>query len=202
MKKIIINKCINLVKTNNPTYSEEKLEEIKYGLESIYLTYSKIFIIITLSYFLGIIKETLLLLITYNIIRTFAFGIHATKSIYCLLASLTLFIGGVYVVKYIDLNVYIKVITSILLLICIYKYAPADTHKRPLINKKKRKRYKIISTILGIIYAILITIYNNNIISNYLLIGMLEAVIMIHPLTYKIFNLPFDNYKKYNLNTV
>lgn len=202
MKKIIINKCINLVKTNNPTYSEEKLEEIKYGLESIYLTYSKIFIIITLSYFLGIIKETLLLLVTYNIIRTFAFGIHATKSIYCLLASLTLFIGGVYVVKYIDLNVYIKVITSILLLICIYKYAPADTHKRPLINKKKRKRYKIISTILGIIYAILITIYNNNIISNYLLIGMLEAVIMIHPLTYKIFNLPFDNYKKYNLNTV
>lgn len=49
---------------------------------------------------------------------------------------------------------------------------------------------------------ILITILNNNIISNYLLIGMLESVIMIHPLIYKIFNLPFDNYKKYKLNTV
>lgn len=193
---------MNLVKKNNPTYHEEKLEEIRYGLESIYLTYTKIFVIFVLAYFLGIIKETLLLLLTYNIIRTFAFGIHATKSIYCLITSLMLFIGGVYIVKYMSLNIYVKTIISFMLLICIYKYAPADTYKRPLINEIKRKKYKVISTILGIAYVILIIILNNNIISNYLLIGMLESVIMIHPLIYKIFNLPFDNYKKYKLNTV
>lgn len=193
---------MDLVKKNNPTYQEEKLEEIRYGLESIYLTYTKIFLIFVLAYFLGIIKETLLLLVTYNIIRTFAFGIHATKSIYCLITSLMLFIGGVYVVKYMSLNIYVKAIISIILLICIYKYAPADTYKRPLINERKRKRYKVISTILGIAYVILIIIFNNYIISNYLLIGMLETVIMIHPIVYKIFNLPFDNYKKYKLNAV
>ena len=202
VKKIILGKCMNLVKKNNPTYHEEKLEEIRYGLESIYLTYTKIFVIFVLAYFLGIIKETLLLLLTYNIIRTFAFGIHATKSIYCLITSLMLFIGGVYIVKYMSLNIYVKTIISIMLLICIYKYAPADTYKRPLINERKRKKYKVISTILGIAYVILIIILNNNIISNYLLIGMLESVIMIHPFIYKIFNLPFDNYKKYKLNTV
>ena len=129
---------MDLVKKNNPTYQEEKLEEIRYGLESIYLTYTKIFLIFVLAYFLGIIKETLLLLVTYNIIRTFAFGIHATKSIYCLITSLMLFIGGVYVVKYMSLNIYVKAIISIILLICIYKYAPADTYKRPLINERKR----------------------------------------------------------------
>lgn len=193
---------MNLVKKNNPTYHEEKLEEIRYGLESIYLTYTKIFVIFVLAYFLGIIKETFLLLLTYNIIRTFAFGIHATKSIYCLITSLMLFIGGVYIVKYMSLNIYVKTIISIMLLICIHKYAPADTYKRPLINERKRKKYKVISTILGIAYVILIIILNNNIISNYLLIGMLESVIMIHPFIYKIFNLPFDNYKKYKLNTV
>lgn len=193
---------MDLVKKNNPTYQEEKLEEIRYGLESIYLTYTKIFLIFVLAYFLGIIKETLLLLVTYNIIRTFAFGIHATKSIYCLITSLMLFIGGVYVVKYMSLNIYVKAIISIILLICIYKYAPADTYKRPLINERKRKKYKVISTILGIAYVILIIIFNNYIISNYLLIGMLETVIMIHPIVYKIFNLPFDNYKKYKLNAV
>ena len=129
----------------------------------------------------------MLLLVTYNIIRTFAFGIHATKSIYCLITSLILFIGGVYVVKYMSLNIYVKAIISIILLICIYKYAPADTYKRPLINERKRKKYKVISTILGIAYVILIIIFNNYIISNYLLIGMLETVIMIHPIVYKIF---------------
>ena len=193
---------MDLVKKNNPTYQEEKLEEIRYGLESIYLTYTKIFLIFVLAYFLGIIKETLLLLVTYNIIRTFAFGIHATKSIYCLITSLILFIGGVYVVKYMSLNIYVKAIISIILLICIYKYAPADKYKMPLINERKRKIYKVISTILGIAYVILIIIFNNYIISNYLLIGMLETVIMIHPIVYKIFNLPFDNYKKYKLNAV
>ena len=144
----------------------------------------------------------MLLIVTYYIYRTFAFGIHATKSIYCLITSLILFIGGVYVVKYMSLNIYVKAIISIILLICIYKYAPADTYKRPLINERKRKKYKVISTILGIAYVILIIIFNNYIISNYLLIGMLETVIMIHPIVYKIFNLPFDNYKKYKLNAV
>ena len=38
-----------------------------------------------------------------------------------------------------------------------------------------------------------------DIISNYLLVGMVEAVIMIHPLVYKVFKLPYANYKNYNL---
>jgi len=197
MKKFVISKCMNLITKNNENYTDEKLKEIKYGLESIYLTYTKIIIILVLSIFLNIIKETILLLICYNIIRTFSFGIHATKSIYCLITSLLLFIGGVYVTQYIHIPLYIKLTISLILLICLYKYAPADTHKRPLINANKRKKYKIISVVLGGIYCILIVIFNDHIISNYLLIGMLEAVIMIHPLIYKIFNLPFDNYKTY-----
>lgn len=202
MKRFIINKCMNLIKKNNPLYNTSKLEEIKYGLESIYLTYTKIIIILLSSYFLGIIKQTLLLLVTYNIIRTFSFGIHATKSIYCLISSILMFIGGVYIAEFIYFPIYIKIIISLVLAICLYLYAPADTYKRPLINAKKRKKYKIISTILGIIYSLLIIIFNKNFISNYLLIGMIESTIMILPITYKIFNLPFDNYKKYNINAV
>ena len=58
--------------------------------------------------------------------------------------------------------------------------------------------YKVISVLLGCCYLVLICIFNKHIVSNYLLIGMVEAVIMIHPLNYKMFNLPFDNYKNYN----
>lgn len=202
MKKFIVKKCMNLIKKNNPDYSKEKLEEIKYGLESVYLTYTKIIIILILAYLLGIIKETLLLLVTYNIIRTNAFGLHATKSIYCLITSLSLFIGGVYIAEFVYFPIYIKIAIAVLAVVCLYKYAPADTYKRPLINAKKRKKYKITSVILGIIYCILIFVFNTKTISNYLLIGMVESVIMIHPLVYKLFNLPFDNYKKYKVNAV
>ncbi len=185
------------VKNANYNITDEKLAEIKYGLEGLYLSITKIIIIFIIAYFLNIMKETLLIMFTYNIVRSAAFGLHATKSIYCLITSIFMFIGGVYICEYIYVSIFLKILLSIIFIYILYKYAPADTYKRPIINMKKRKIYKIISVLIGFIYLILIIIFNNNIISNYLLVGMLEVCILIHPLTYKLFNLPYDNYKSY-----
>lgn len=198
MKKFFINKSLKLIKKNNNNLSDIKLEEIEYGLESLYLTYTKFIVLTGLAIILGIFKEYVILLVAYNVIRTFSFGLHATKSIYCLLSSLICFIGGVYVCEYLYIPLTIKILVSIFCVYCLIRYAPADTEKRPLINKKKREMYKVISVLLGCCYLVLICIFNKHIVSNYLLVGMVEAVIMIHPLIYKMFNLPFDNYKNYN----
>lgn len=197
MKKVVLSNMMNLIKNNN-NFDEEKLEEIEYGLESIYLTFTKLIIIFSLSYILGILKEVILLSIFYNIIRITAYGLHASKSIHCLIMSSTMFIGGVYICNYIHITLFIKIIISLLCIYFVYKYAPADTHKRPLINAKKRRKLKIISLISATIFTILIIIYSDNIISNYLLVGMIESVIMIHPLVYKLLKLPYNNYKNYN----
>ncbi len=199
MKKKFLNKSINLIKKNNPDIDDIKLEEIRYGLEAIYLTVTKLVVIFLLAYLLGITKYVIWLLIFYNLIRINAFGLHASKSIYCLISSLSMFIGGVYVCNYLTIPFIIKIIISILCIICLFKYAPADTEKRPIINKKKRKRYKILSTITGIIYLVLIIILKDNLISNYILIGMISSVLMIHPFVYRIFKLPYDNYKNYGV---
>ena len=190
---------MKFIKSNEQTITETQLEEVEYGLESIYLTITKMIIIFSLAAILGIFKEVIMLSIFYNIIRCTAFGIHATKSSYCLITSMIMFIGGVYICNYLSLSLITKFLISIFCFLFIFKYAPADTYKRPLINAKKRKRYKIISFISGSIFTILIIIYSNNIISNYLLVGMIESVIMIHPITYKLFKLPYDNYKNYKL---
>lgn len=197
MKKVILSNMMEFIKKNND-FNEEKLEEIEYGLESIYLTISKLIIIFLLAYILGILKQVILLSIFYNIIRITAYGLHASKSIYCLIMSTIMFLGGVYICNYIHIALTIKVIISLLCIYCIYKYAPADTHKRPLVNAKKRKKLKIISLISSTIFTVLIIVYSDNIISNYLLVGMIESVIMIHPLVYKLLKLPYDNYKNYN----
>ena len=199
MKKFLLKHIIQFIKNNNSNITEMQLEEVEYGLESIYLTITKMIIIFSLATILHILKEVIILTIFYNIIRSTAFGLHATKSIYCLITSLIMFIGGVYICNYINFTFTTKAIVCLICLICIFKYAPADTHKRPIINAKKRKRYKIISFISGSIFTILILAYNTNILSNYLLVGMIYSVIMIHPLVYKIFKLPYDNYKNYNL---
>lgn len=199
MKKLLLNKAINFIKKNNKDITEIQLEEVEYGLESIYLTITKMIIIFSLAAVLNIFKEVIILSIFYNIIRCTAFGLHATKSIYCLITSTLMFIGGVYICNYLIISFTIKTIICLICLICIFKYAPADTYKRPIIKASKRKRYKIISFISASIFTMLILIYNTDILSNYLLVGMIESVIMIHPLTYKIFKLPYANYKNYNL---
>lgn len=201
MKKKILNHCMEVVKNKYPEYDEDKLEIINYGLESIYLTFTKIIIIFVLAIILNIWKEVLLLLAFYNLIRVSAFGMHAKKSIHCLIISLTLFIGGVYLCRYLVIPLILKVVLSIICIILIAKYAPADTEKRPIINKKLRKKYKIISVIISGIFAISIVLLSDKSISNYLLLGMIEATIMLLPITYKIFDLPYDNYKTY-LNEV
>ncbi len=196
MKKKFIQTSINILK-NSGKYSSDDIEIIIYGLEGIYLTITKMIIIFLISFVLGITKEVFLLLITYNIIRSQAFGIHASKSIYCLISSLIFFVGGAMICKYIMLPLWLMIVIAILCDICLLLYAPADTHKHPIINLKKRKKFKFLSFAFGLIYTFLIIYYYGQDITNYLLFGMLEAVLMILPVTYSTFKMPYDNYKTY-----
>lgn len=196
MKKLFLDSSIKIIKKYRDCTSEE-MELIIYGLEGIYLTITKAIIIFGVAFLLGIFKEVIILLISYNVIRSQAFGIHASKSIYCLISSLATFIGGVYICKYLAIPLYLMVIISVICVILLFLYAPADTEKRPIVNKKKRFRFKFLSVLLGIIYTVLVVIYRD--ISNYLLVGMVIEVIMILPITYRLFNMSYDNYKNYGV---
>ena len=145
MKEKFLSGSIKRIKKKYPEYDEEKLEIITYGLEALYITITKTIVIFGFALILGILKETLLIMISYNIIRTTAFGMHAKKSWHCYVISGTLFIGMALLCKYVDINFYIKLIIYVLSVVTIFLYAPADTYKRPLLNAKKRKIYKIIN---------------------------------------------------------
>lgn len=198
MKKKLINSSIKNIKKFKPNLTDEDLEIIEYGLEGTYLTITKLIIILVLSIILHIFKEVLLTILFYNIIRFSAFGIHATKSSYCLISSLILFIIGPFLAIYLHINLILKIVLSIMCIICIILYAPADTVKRPLINKKKRTRFKIISIISSLILTSLVIIFNKLVISNIILLGLIEATILILPVTYNLFGLPYNNYKQFS----
>ena len=196
MKKKFLNSSIDILRKNG-NYSEEEIEIIAYGLEGIYLTFTKMIVIFSLAYVLNLWKEVILLLITFNIIRSQAFGLHASKSIYCLISSIIMFIGGAIICKYFTFPIWFLIISAVICNICLLLYAPADTHKRPIVNSKKRKKFKYLSFLLGIIYTFLIILFRNSYIVNYLVLGMIEAVFMILPITYNIFKMPYNNYKTY-----
>lgn len=193
MKKLIINKCMKYVK-NNTNYNETKLKEIKYGLESIYLTISKLIIISLISFLLGIFNEMIIYMIIYNILRMPSFGLHATKSWICLLSSTILFIGIPYLCMLTSVPVIFKIIIGILGICFMFKNAPADTKNKPIVSKKRRQTYKFISTILTIIYAFLAILIKDKFICNCLIFSIIMQNFMISPAIYKIFKLPYNNY--------
>ena len=197
MNERFLKKSKKIIKDKKKDMDEEKLEEILYGLEGLYLTFTKMAVIFIIALILNIVKDVILLMIFYNIIRTTAFGMHAKKSIHCLIISLLFFIGGALLCKYVIIPSYIKIILASIALILLFKYAPADTYKRPLINAKRRRIYKFLSVLSGSIYLALIILFRNLSITNYICVGLWEAILMIHPLTYRMFQLPYSNYKNY-----
>ncbi len=193
MKKIIMNYIMNYIKKNG-NYSNKELLEIEYGLTGIYLTISKIIIISIIAVYLNIFKEMLIFMILFNIIRTTAFGLHATKSWICLISSTLIFIGIPLVCKYLVLHLFIKLFLGIIGIIFIFKNSPADTKKRPIVSKKRRLFLNYISTTISIIFVIVALIVSNNFISNCLIFSILVENCLISPFVYRIFNLPYNNY--------
>lgn len=199
IKQLIISNSIKTIRSYYPNYNNEQIEKIQYGLESIYLSITKLIVILLMSVLLKSLKETIIVLLLFNLLRTTGFGIHASKSWMCWISSVPTFIGVPLLCKYINIPTYILIcIASISLLIFIL-FAPADTKKRPLIRKKKRVIYKVLTIIIGFIYLMLIIFIDNTFLKNALSFSMLIEAILICPLTYKLFNMPFNNYKNYKL---
>ena len=196
IKNFIINNSMNLIGNLNK-YNKEQKEEIKYGLEAIYLLITKFIVIFIISIILNLWKETILFILFFNILRATAFGIHASKSIYCWISSIISFLFIPYLSKIIIIPNIIFIITGLICILFFIFYAPADTIKRPLINAKKRKIFKILSIISSCIYLIIILLIDNNIIKNLMMMSMILQVILILPITYKLFKLPYNNYKNY-----
>lgn len=196
MKKLVINGLMsNINKFYN--YDETKLAEIKYGLEAIYLLVTKTVIIFALAFILGVFNELLLLMITYSLLRTTGFGVHAKKSWHCWASSLLIFLGAPMLCKYLSLGKPVLIIISLLSTVLLFKYAPADTEKRPIISRVRRRIYKICCTSTALVFIILIGLTESVILENCLLFAILIQTFMVLPTSYKIFDVKYNNYLTY-----
>ena len=119
---------------------------------------------------------------------------HSKNSASCLLSSTFIFIGSVYLCQLIQFPFFVKIFVAFISIIIFIKYSPADTAKRPIINKKKRFIYKLVSTLTIILYSCLLLINKQNFISNALFLVMILQSFLITPLCYSIFNQTYNNY--------
>lgn len=197
MKELVVNGIMNNI-TKYYDYNNTKISEIKYGIESLYLTITKTIIIFIISFILNITKELMLLFVFYSLIRLTGFGVHAKKSWHCWVTSLITFILIPLLIKYVTLNKEFIIISYTIFTLLLLEYAPADTEKRPLINKKRRIIYKVLTILLVISYLIYSLIQKDNItIINTLYFSILLETLLVLPCTYKLFGVKYNNYKNY-----
>ena len=197
MREAFSNKCLNIVcKYNN--YTEIQRTKMKYGFEVLYTIVTKTLGILLISLFLKTLLQTIVLMAFYSTLRLFGHGIHAKKSSHCWVSSILCY--GIFplLIKHYVINKYIILIMWFIAFFISLLWAPADTPKKPIINKKKRIIDKTITCAATIILIITVFISSNNLINNSIFFAYIMHAISINPLTYKLFNIPFNNYKNFN----
>lgn len=196
MKIKFLNYAMQKITETNK-FDNTKLAELKYGLEAFYMLMTKLITIFLIALVLKIYKEFLLFLLLYSPLRGFGFGFHANSSIECWVISTIVFILIPLLSKFIIMPLYIIQIIIVISSIIYLIYGPADTEKKPLINKKKRLFDKAFLVITSIIYLFSTLILKNQIVINLIMFACLWEVICILPITYKLFHQTYNNYKIY-----
>lgn len=198
MKQLFLENSMNFI-CKYQSISDYDKKKVKYGLEGLYLTITKMVLLTILALLLNMFKEFILVVVFFNVIRYTGFGFHAEKSYQCLLFSTFNFIAIPFLLLHIQLsNFFVYTICAI----CIFHYllfAPADTKKRPLSKKRKRIIRKIITVMIGFIYTLMIILLNNTYWTSIILSAMIIQAIIISPLIYRLFNQPYNNYKALNI---
>ena len=197
MRNAFVNGGYNYIISCYPNYDQLTKDKIRYGLESIYILITKLIFIFALAFILKIPLEVLIFLALYNLIRMPSFGLHATKSWMCLVSSSLIFILVPILCINIKIPINIKLILGIIGIILMIKNAPADTYKRPIINKKRRLTYKIISSFVALSLTIASIFMNNIFLANACIMALVVQCFLISPYVYKIFKLPYNNYLNY-----
>ena len=197
----ICNYLTNKIRKQIPEFTDEKAEEINYGLQLLIGELPKTFIFILISILLGVFKEFLITIIVIFPYRAFSGGFHLKTHLGCILGTSMFYCGIAYISKFSLFSYNIKYILTILIwifgILMCRLYAPADTENIPILRKKERKTKRILSYIVLTITLIIGAVIKNNTISNIIILGMLVQSIMISKLAYRITNNKYG-YEVYN----
>lgn len=163
--------------------SSEDTEKAKYGFKVLYINLTKTIIMVIAAALLGILKEVCILFSAYLVMRLFGFGSHSSSSIKCTIVGLVEFIGFTYLaIKIQPFTIPVCIALSAACLIIFFIWAPVETAKRPISDKRKRI-FKIETMVLSVILFVTAVLIGNNVYRNLIITGVaLESFIMLPPI--------------------
>lgn len=167
------------------------------GIESLLINITKLLFVYALSALLGVVVYTAITQAAYALIRRYALGLHALNSKVCTVVSCLLFVILPWVLQDMGIGNMAVIILFLLIILCLYLYAPADTRARPLIGQKTRTIHKRKAVFCGILLMGVAVLMPTESVKLLIALGAAYQVISILPLTYKILKRSEKNYEKY-----
>ena len=195
MKNLFVNWSFNFRNKYHNLDHYHQLK-IKYGLEVMYHFFTKLFVILLISYFFNSLINNIILCVFYLVLRIFAHGIHLKNNKYCWIMSISLFILVSLLFKMLVFNKLSTIILIILAYVSFILWAPSDTKAAPLIHKKDRIRLKLLSIISLTIEIVLSSIFAQ--LRTIIMLSIIIEMFNINPFIYKLTGSPRNNYINYS----
>lgn len=158
-----------------------------------------VILILIIAILLGVGKLASIIMFSAMILRSASGGGHSKSKIICTVISLIIPIGGAYLIDYSNINnqlmVGLSFLSTIIGLLIIIRYAPADTVQKPIISEKFRKILKVraISFLIIAQLMVLVLFFINFIfakeVSLAIYIGTCWQLFTITPLGYSLFRI-------------
>ena len=182
----------NKIRKEMPEIDDEKAEIINYGLQNIVGEIPKIFIMLGISYILGVFPLALFTFLTLFPYKGASGGFHLKTHFGCIAVTTLFYCVIPFISQYIELNEIVKYIIIGLIwgfgIIMIRLYAPADTEDVPILLKKIRMKKQIISYITFSVGLFAAFIIKDSTISNILILSNFLQTLSITKLAYRLTN--------------
>ena len=182
MRDKVVDKIMYKIEINNKDIDKVKLAEIRYGLQGLYTLITKSFVTIFLAFLLDIVYEYFIFILFYIPLRSVGFGTHAKTNIHCWIFSTLFLLGLPFIFSYFKIGMITKIIIWSICFINYIIFSPADTKKRPMINKKRKLKFKFVILLFSILYLFLIL--NLKSISNLILGAIVLEALLVNPIGY------------------
>lgn len=184
MLEEITKKITNEIVLNIPGISEEKPEQIDYGLYMAFADGLKLLAVLLTALFLGQLKYAVVAVIVFSLNKSYLGGVHAKTQIGCVITHFLFIFGTVYLAQILHikfLNIVLFAISGIL----TFLYAPADLTSKPIVTEKRKKELRIKGSILLAI-CFVITLIVPDIYSNIISVITLISAVNITPIVYRL----------------
>ena len=180
MQSNFVQKVVNELVVNNIIDSEDK-ELYTYGLQQGALMVLNILTVLIVGKIFGMLWESVIFMVTYIPLRSYAGGYHARTQLGCYISSVVLIVAVLLGIRFIPWTNLITIMISIISGLIIYILSPVEDSNKPLDSEEVKLYGKKARKILAFEWStlILLIVSRQNNIAECVLVSLLSLSMML-----------------------